>query len=119
MRKRKYLIGATLGVLGALVVSSSAYAGAPTGQTLNATVAPSKLQTKTFSGVSLHNIIATTYSDFNASPAAKETKFTLGQAAQVRQRQPARLSAGNPECSDHQGRGSGRLCQKHRGCGHG
>ena len=77
MGKRKYLIGATLGVLGALVVSSSAYAGAPTGQTLNSTVAPSKLQTKTFSGVSLHNIIATTYSDFNGSPAAKETKFTL------------------------------------------
>ena len=27
MRKRKYLIGATLGVLGALVVSGTAYAG--------------------------------------------------------------------------------------------
>jgi hypothetical protein len=77
MRKRKYLIGATLAVAGALVVSGTAYAGAPTGQTLTATVAPSKLQKKTFSGVSLHNIIATTYSDFSASPAAKETKFTL------------------------------------------
>jgi hypothetical protein len=77
MRKRKYLIGATLAVAGALAVSGTAYAGAPTGQTLNATIAPSKLQQKTFSGVSLHNIIATTYSDFDQSPAAKETKFTL------------------------------------------
>jgi hypothetical protein len=77
MRKRKYLIGATLAVAGALAVSGTAYAGAPTGQTLQATIAPSKLQQKTFSGVSLHNIIATTYSDFNGSPAAKETKFTL------------------------------------------
>jgi hypothetical protein len=77
MRKRKYLIGATLGVLGALVFSGTAMAGAPTGQTLQATLAPSKLDKKVFSGTSLHNIIATTYSDFNASPAAKETKFTL------------------------------------------
>jgi hypothetical protein len=77
MRKRKYLIGATLGVLGALVVSGTAFAGAPTGQTLKATIAPAKLDKKTFKGVTLHNIIATTYSDFNASPAAKETKFTL------------------------------------------
>jgi hypothetical protein len=77
MRKRKYLIGATLGVLGAFVLSSTAYAGAPTGQTLQATIAPSKLNKKTFTGASLHNIIGTTYSDFNASPAAQETKFTL------------------------------------------
>jgi hypothetical protein len=77
MRKRKYLIGATLAVAGALAVSGTAYAGAPTGQTLNATIAPTKLDAKTFKGVSLHNIIATQYSDFNGSPAAKETKFTL------------------------------------------
>jgi hypothetical protein len=77
MRKRKYLIGATLAVAGALAVSGTAYAGVPTGQTLSATIAPSKVQAKTFSGVSLRNIIATTYSDFNGSPAAKETKFTL------------------------------------------
>ncbi len=77
MRKRKYLIGATLAVAGALAVSGTAYAGVPTGQTLNASVAPSKLDAKKFKGVSLHNIIATQYSDFNTSPAAKETKFTL------------------------------------------
>src|SRR5215216_1152203 len=77
MRKRKYLIGATLGVLGALVVSGTASAGVPTGQTLNATIAPAKLDKKKFKGVSLHNIIATTYDNFTASPAAKETIFTL------------------------------------------
>ena len=77
MRKRKYLIGATLGVLGALVVSGTAFAGAPTSQTLQATIAPSKLDKKAFAGVTLHNIIATQYSDFSGSPAAKETKFTL------------------------------------------
>jgi hypothetical protein len=77
MRKRKYLIGATLGVLGAFVVSGTAFAGAPTGQTLQATISPSKLDKKVFKGASLHNIIATQYSDFNGSPAAKETKFTL------------------------------------------
>ncbi len=77
MRKRKYLIGATLGVLGALAFSGTAMAGVPTGQTLQATIAPKKLDKKQFRAASLHNIIATTYSDFNGSPAAKETIFHL------------------------------------------
>jgi hypothetical protein len=79
MRKRKYLIGATLGVLGALIVSGTAYAGAPTGQTLQTTLAPSKQDKKVFGGASLHNVIATTYSDFNNSPPAKETIFSFGK----------------------------------------
>jgi hypothetical protein len=70
MRNRKYVIGA-------LVVSGTASAGVPTGQTLNAQVLPSKLSKTTFGRATIHNIIATTYSDFSASPAAKETKFTL------------------------------------------
>jgi hypothetical protein len=77
MRKRKYLIGATLGVLGALVVSGTAFAGAPTGQTLQATVAPAKQDKKAFGAASLHNIIATTYDNFSGSPAAKETLFHI------------------------------------------
>ncbi len=77
MRKRKYLIGATLGVLGALIVSSNAFAGVPTGQTLNATIAPAKQQKKTFGAASLHNIIITTYDNFSQSPAAKETLFHI------------------------------------------
>ena len=77
MRKRKYLIGASLGVIGALVVASTAFAGVPTGQTLSATASPSK-NVKNTPGT-LHNIIATTFSDFNASPSPKETKFTLAK----------------------------------------
>jgi hypothetical protein len=77
MRKRKFLIGASLGVLGAMLFASNAFAGAPTGQTLTTTSSPSK-NIKNTPGT-IHNIIATTYSDFNASPAAKETKFTLGK----------------------------------------
>jgi hypothetical protein len=75
MRKRKYLIGASLGVLGALVVSGTALAGVPTGQTLSTTGSPSKNINNTPG--TIHNIISTTYSDFNSSPAAKETIFRL------------------------------------------
>jgi hypothetical protein len=90
MRKRKYLIGASLGVIGALVVSGTALAGVPTGQTLQATASPSKNINNTPG--TIHNIISTTYSDFNASTPAKETKFTLAKG----------LSLGNgnaPACS--------------------
>ena len=90
MRKRKYLIGASLGVIGALVVASTAFAGVPTGQTLSATASPSK-NIKNTPGT-IHNIIATTYSDFVASPSAKETVFHLAKG----------LSLGNgnaPACS--------------------
>ncbi len=79
MRKRKYLIGATLGVLGALVFSGTALAGVPSSQTLQTTLASSKQDKKAFGGVSLHNVIATTYSDFNGSPPAKETLFSFGK----------------------------------------
>ena len=91
MRKRKYLIGASLGVMGAMLFASSAFAGAPTGQTLSAVSSPSK-NVKPNSPGTIHNIIATQYSDFSASPAAKETKFTLAPG----------LSLGNgnaPACS--------------------
>lgn len=77
MRKRKYLVGAMLGVIGALVVSGTAFAGVPTGQTLQATIAPKKQDKKTFGGASLHAIIGTQYSDFLASPSAKEVVFRI------------------------------------------
>jgi hypothetical protein len=77
MRKRKYLIGASLGVLGAMLFASTAFAGTPTGQTLTTTISPSKNVKNT--PASLHNIIATSYSDFSASPSPRETKFTLGK----------------------------------------
>ena len=77
MRSRKSLLGTTLGVLGALVVSGTATAGVPTAQTLKTAIAPAKQSKKKFGVASLHNIIGTTYSDFNGSPAAKETVFTF------------------------------------------
>ena len=79
MRKHKFLIGATLGVLGALIVSATAFAGAPTGQTLQTTLSPAKQDKKAFGPASLHNVIGTTYSDFSSSPSAKETKFTFNK----------------------------------------
>jgi len=77
MRKRKYLIGATLGVLGALVVSGTAFAGSPTSQTLQTTLAPAKQSAKVFGGVSLHNIISTNYDTFVGSHSPKTTTFTI------------------------------------------
>jgi hypothetical protein len=77
MRKRKYLIGATLGVLGALVVSGTAFAGSPTSQTLETTLSPAKQNAKVFGGVSLHNIISTNYDTFVGSHSPKTTTFTI------------------------------------------
>jgi hypothetical protein len=77
MRKRKYLIGATLGVLGALVVSGTAFAGVPTSQTLQTTLSPAKQNAKVFGGVSLHNVISTNYDTFVGSHSPKTTTFTI------------------------------------------
>jgi hypothetical protein len=76
MRNRKYLIGALVGVIGALTITSVASA-APTGQTLQTTLAPSKLDAKKFSGVSLHNIISTTVDNFATSQSPRQTVFTI------------------------------------------
>jgi hypothetical protein len=77
MRKRKFLIGASLGVLGALVFSGTAFAGTPQSQTLQTTLSPAKQDKKLFGGVSLHNIITTNYDNFTGSPSPSETKFTI------------------------------------------
>jgi hypothetical protein len=77
MRNRKYLIGALVGVIGALTVSSVAFAGSPTSQTLQTTLAPAKQDKKAFGGVSLHNIIGTTYSNFTGSQSPRQTVFTI------------------------------------------
>jgi hypothetical protein len=76
MRNRKYLIGAMVGVIGALAFSSVASA-TPTGQTLQTTLAPKKQSKKVFGGVSLHNIIATTFDNFATSQSPKQTVFTI------------------------------------------
>jgi hypothetical protein len=77
MRNRRYLIGALMGVIGALAFSSVAEAGSPVSQTLQTTLSPAKQSKKTFGGVSLHNIISTTYSDFLGSQSPQTTTFTI------------------------------------------
>jgi hypothetical protein len=79
MRKRKYLIGATLGVLGALVVSGTAVAGSPIAHKLTTTIAPAKQNPKVFGGASLHNITDTTYDNFQGSTTSKEALFTFSR----------------------------------------
>jgi hypothetical protein len=76
MRKRRFLIGAVAGVLGALSLSSVAQA-VPTSQTLQATLSPSKQSKKTFGGVSLHNVIDTTFDSFVTSQSPRQTIFKI------------------------------------------
>jgi hypothetical protein len=76
MRKRKYLICAVVGVIGALTFSGIASA-TPTGQTLETTLRPMKQDRKIFGGVSLHNIIATTFDNFATSQSPRQTVFTI------------------------------------------
>jgi uncharacterized protein (DUF2141 family) len=62
MRKRKFLIGALLSVVGALVVSGTASA-AVTGQTYTVTTSPAKQDKKAFGPVgSFKNVVDTNYS---------------------------------------------------------
>jgi hypothetical protein len=76
MRKRRFLIGAVAGVLGALSLSSVASA-VPTSQTLQATLSPAKQSKKTFGGVSLHNVIDTNFDNFTTSQSPRQTVFTI------------------------------------------
>jgi hypothetical protein len=76
MRNRKYLIGALVGVIGALAFSGTASA-TPTSQSLVTTLAPAKQSAKTFGGVSLHNIISTTVDNFATSQSPKTTTFSI------------------------------------------
>jgi hypothetical protein len=79
MRKRKYLIGATLGVLGALVVSGTAMAGSPIAHKLTTTISPKKQSKTTFGAVSLRNITDTTYDNYNGSPSSREALFKFSK----------------------------------------
>ena len=58
-------------------MSGTAFAGSPTGQTLETTLSPAKQDKNTFGGVSLHNIISTTYDTFVGSHSPKTTTFTI------------------------------------------
>src|SRR3954447_460872 len=77
MRKRKYLIGATLGVLGALVVSGTAFAGNPQSQTLQTTLSPANQSAKTFGGGSFPTVNLPHYDSFVGAHSPKTTPFPL------------------------------------------
>jgi hypothetical protein len=78
MRKRKLLIGALLGVVGAFVVSGTASA-AVLNQTLKTTVNPAKAPKKTFVPVkSFRNDVDTTY-DGTFSPFGTQTVLTFSR----------------------------------------
>jgi hypothetical protein len=79
MRKRRYLIGAMLGVLGALVLSGTAVAGSPIAHKLTTTISPKKQDKKKFGAVSLRNITDTTYDNFTQSPSSREALFTFSK----------------------------------------
>lgn len=76
MRNRRYLIGALVGVIGALGLSSVANA-AVLGQTLQTTLSPTKQDKKVYGGVSLHNIIGTTIDNPATTQSPKTTVFTI------------------------------------------
>jgi hypothetical protein len=76
MRDRKYLIGALVGVIGALTFSSVAPA-VPISHTLQTTLSPNKQDRQRFGGVSLHNIISTTFDNFATSQSPRQTVFTI------------------------------------------
>jgi hypothetical protein len=79
MRKRKYLIGALLSVVGALVVSSSASATV-TGQTLTTTTSPPKQQKKVFGPVgSFKNVVDTNYAPGAFTPFGTQTVLTFSK----------------------------------------
>jgi hypothetical protein len=76
MRKRKYLIGALLGVIGALIVSGTASA-AVTGQTYSVTTSPPKQDKKVFGPVgAFTNVVDTAYSG-GFTPVANTTVLTF------------------------------------------
>jgi hypothetical protein len=83
MRKRKYLIGAMLGVLGALVVSGTAMAGQPIAHKVTLTLSPKKQDKKVFGGAGLRLITDTDYDNFNGSPSSKEAFFTFTKDIKV------------------------------------
>lgn len=89
MRKRKYLIGALMGVIGTVMLSGTASA-AVTGQTLKTTVTPGKAPKKTFVPVkAFRNDVDTAYTGGFAPNGtqtvltfSKDIKFTPGNIAQ-------------------------------------
>jgi hypothetical protein len=79
MRKRKYLVGALLSVIGALVVSGTASA-AVSGQTYTVTTSPAKQQKKVFGPVgSFKNVVDTNYTPGPFTPLATQTVLSFSK----------------------------------------
>lgn len=89
MRKRKYLIGALLGVIGSVLVVAAASATV-TGQSVSSIISPSKAPKKTFVAVkSMKTTVDTAYTGAFAPNGtqtvvtfSKDVKFTPGNIAQ-------------------------------------
>ena len=88
MSKRKYVLAASLGVIGALLMSGTASA-AVTGISYTAQVSPKKQSSKTFGRASISNSIETFYTGgFTPVPTqtviqfSRNIKFTPGKVAQ-------------------------------------
>ena len=79
MRRKRFLFGAFVGVIGALTFTSVAPA-VPVSQSLFVQVLPAKGDKKVFKGVSQHTIISTTYDNFATSQSPKQTVFTIPSA---------------------------------------
>ena len=89
LSRRKYVVSASLGVIGALAVSGTA-AAAVTGFTYGANISPSKQSAKTFGPAAITSTLDTTYAPggFNPTPTttvvkfSKDIKFTPGNLPQ-------------------------------------
>ena len=92
MRKRKYLVGALLSVVGALVVSSTASATV-TSQAYTVTTSPAKQQKKVFGPVgSFKNVVDTNYAPGPFSPFGTQTVLSFSK--------DIRFTPGNiPQCN--------------------
>jgi hypothetical protein len=76
MRRTGFLTAAALLVTGVLALPGTAVA-VPTGQGLVASVAPSKLDKKQFSGISQSTVISTTFDNYTTSQSPRTTTFTI------------------------------------------
>ena len=120
MSKRKYVLAASLGVIGALLMSGTASA-AVTGISYTASVSPKKQSNKTFGPASISNNIETFYTG-GFMPTATETaivfstdlKFTPGNVArcQLSQINTAPEAQANAACGSEPDRTGQRHHQR-------
>jgi hypothetical protein len=79
MRRKRFLVGTALGLIGAFALTSVASA-IPISQSLFVHVSPSKGDKKKFTGASQHTIISTVYDNFATSQSPRQTVFTIPSA---------------------------------------